>query len=89
MIIDDFNVLCAVGGPTKAYPKLVVDTDRVLPDPIMFQGFQPVAWRAAKVFKDTGGVHSFQLSASDLHDVSLEALWYAAVENCLRRLVFE
>jgi hypothetical protein len=73
MIIDDFNVLYPVGGPTKADPKLVIDTDGVLPEPLTLQGFQPIARRAPEVFQHASSVYCFQLAPSDLDDIRLKS----------------
>jgi hypothetical protein len=89
MIIDDFDVLYPVGGPTKADPKLVIDTDGVLPEPLTLQSFQPIARRAPEVFQHASSVYCFQLSSSDLDDIRLKSLRDPAAKNRLSRLVFK
>jgi hypothetical protein len=48
MIVDDFNVLCAV-TPSEADAPLIVDADTVLSFAVTFECFQPVAGRNAEI----------------------------------------
>jgi hypothetical protein len=49
MIIDNLNLVRVQPIPTEAKAPLVVDSDAVLPSPIPFQGFQPVARRGPQI----------------------------------------
>ena len=50
MVIDDFNVVRAVGFPHKTHTPLVIDTDAVLSAPITGTRFEPIArWHSHRV----------------------------------------
>ena len=62
MIIDDFNVKWAVLSPHKAESKLIVDADAILPLPVAFQRFQPVAGRGTKKIQRLGCIQLGQFA---------------------------
>ncbi len=45
MIINDFDILCAIVDPVKANTILIVDSNTVLTFSIGFEPFQAIAWR--------------------------------------------
>lgn len=49
MVINNFNVVRAVRFPAEINSPLVVDADGVLAFAAALEGFQPVAWRNAKL----------------------------------------
>lgn len=48
MVVSNFDGVCVVVFPSKAYSELVVDADAVLAGAIAFQRFESVAWREAQ-----------------------------------------
>jgi hypothetical protein len=70
MIIDKLNLFGSAFRPYKAQAPLIVDTDGTSPFPVAFQGFQPVARRAAKIVKPVRGVKVKQLAPGDARQLS-------------------
>ncbi len=62
MIVDDFDILGAV-GPTKTKPELVVDTNAVLTIAIASERFETIARRASQVVQPMSSIEHRQLSA--------------------------
>ena len=69
MIIHDFYVISITIDPLKAYPLLVIDTDTILPCPVVAKFLQSVCWWNTKIFKGDGIVEHTQLAVADLLDV--------------------
>jgi hypothetical protein len=69
VVIHDFDVIGASFVPTKADSVLVVDPDAVLPDPIPFQGFQPVARPRRMIAQRCRDVQGIQPAARSGFDV--------------------
>jgi len=44
IIVDDLDVVGVAATPTEADAPLVIDSDAVLPFPILGQSLQPVTW---------------------------------------------
>ena len=61
MIIDDFDILRSLRGPSEADAVLVIDPDAPLPLAVTAQGLQPVARRGAHVVQAPGQIqlHEF------------------------------
>jgi hypothetical protein len=47
MVVDDPDIAWSSVIPSKTDTPLVVDPDTVLPDPVPFQGFEPISRRYA------------------------------------------
>lgn len=82
MIVHDLDVFRVPVNPAEANPKLVVDTDAVLPGTITLERFQPVARRYAQKIQRTGSVHKIEFSACHRLDV-YKTLHSLPVEQCL------
>jgi hypothetical protein len=61
MVVDDFNVFRPFGRPPETKPKLIVNSNAVLPFAVTFQRFQPVTWRYTKVIERARIVQHEQL----------------------------
>lgn len=70
MVVYDLNVLRVRPRPTEAHPELIVDAYTVLPGPIVFQGFQSVAWGNAQVVQLACLVQLLQFPAR--HDCEVD-----------------
>ena len=62
MIVGKFHGFRTIRGPGEANTKLIVHPDRILPCPVAFQSFQPVAWRRSQIVQRFGRVQIAQLS---------------------------
>ena len=49
MIVNNFNLKNLTITPRKTNPPLIIDPDAVMPFPVSFQGFQPVAGGNAQI----------------------------------------
>src|SRR5215471_19018875 len=56
VVVHDLDLRWAFGGPNKAHPELIVDSDRVLPLTIARQCLKMVAWRRPQVAEIARGV---------------------------------
>jgi len=61
MIINDFNIFCAV-FPAKNYSPLFVDTNTVITDKITFQIFKTISRGRAQIIQTMRGVENIQLA---------------------------
>jgi hypothetical protein len=62
MVVDDPDIAWSSVIPDKADAPLVVDPDTVLPEPVTFQGFEPISRRYAQVIQLASTVHQTQFS---------------------------
>ena len=62
MVINDFDILCARCGPTKANAILLVYANAVLTFPAALECFEAIARRDAKVVETSGDLELTQLS---------------------------
>jgi hypothetical protein len=60
VVVNDFNGGWTSVGPSKANPKLIVDSDAVLPLPVSLQRLEPIAGWDPEVLKDMGLVQLVQ-----------------------------
>jgi hypothetical protein len=65
MIVDDLDFCGPDGRPTKADAELVIHADAVLPGPIAFKQFQPIARRYAKVLQTAGDLQLSNFTPGD------------------------
>lgn len=89
MIVGKFYRFGTIRGPDEANTKLIIHPDRILPCPVAFQSFQPVARRRSQIVERFGRVQITQLSTGNLHKISRKSFPRLAVESCFRRGVFE
>jgi hypothetical protein len=64
MVVNDFNVGRTDVGPSEADPKLIVDSNAVLPFSVRLQGLKSVAWRDPQVVQDMGLIQLVQSTPS-------------------------
>jgi hypothetical protein len=60
VVVNDFNVGRTGVCPAKANPKLIVDSDAVLPLPVSLQSLEPIAGRNPEILQDVGLVQLVQ-----------------------------
>ena len=84
MIVGKFHRFRAIRGPDEANTKLIVHPDRILPCPVVFQSFQPVARRRSQIVQRFGRVQIAQLSTGNLDKISRKSFPRFAVESCFR-----
>jgi hypothetical protein len=68
MVVHDLDVVRAPVAPGKADPPALVDPNGVLPGPVAFQRFQPVAADGRKVGQTRGCIQPPQSLARLLFD---------------------
>lgn len=56
MIIHNFDIVHIAALPSKANSPLIIDTDAVLPLPVVFQRFQLIARRLPQILKGSGAM---------------------------------
>ena len=56
MKIHNFDIVRIATLPSKANPPLVIDTDAVLTQPVVFQHFQFIAGRLPQILKGSGAM---------------------------------
>jgi hypothetical protein len=76
VVIDDFNVVRAVGFPHKTHTPLVIDADAVLPAPITGKRFEPIARRRSHSVECCCAIELLQFTCSDTRNIgkSLDTL---------------
>ena len=76
MVIDDFNVVRAVGFPHKTHTPLIIDANTVLSASITGERFEPIArWRSHRVERCCA-IELLQFTCSDARNIgkSFDAL---------------
>jgi hypothetical protein len=62
VVVGDLHLMCAVFSPNETNAELVIDANAVLPIPVAFQWFQPVAGRASQFVEVHHRLNPKQLS---------------------------
>jgi hypothetical protein len=88
MIIDNLNIVGTVFPPLKANPPLVIDPDAVLPLPIAYERFKPIAGQACQVAQAGRLVQQIKAPLR-LRDERGEPARAPAFINCPRFLILE
>ncbi len=83
VVVHDFDVRWAGGGPAKADAVLIVDPDTVLTGAITLESLQAISGRHAQVIEPPGDLELAQLASRHGGDVR-EASGAAAAGECLR-----
>jgi len=82
VIVNDFNLVRAIGSPHEADAPLVIDTNAVLALPLAFQGLELVAWGNPQAGQVCCGMQLQQLSPRHTLDI-LEPRHNSAVKQRL------
>ena len=88
VVVHDFDIFRAGGGPNEKYSSLPIDADAVLVGAVVFQRFQLVARRRAQELQRMRGIELGQLAYSRAIDGS-ESSWIPTLEQRLRILAAE
>ncbi len=88
MVIQELHLVLSSFGPNKAYPELVVHTDRPLPDSVAGQPVQAVSWRRPQIIYPTGGIQLRETPAHRLDQIRRKPLRADTGEDILGRLCF-
>lgn len=89
VIVDEFDILSTSIVPGEADPPLIIDSNAVLPRPVVFQRLQPIAGRHTQRVEKAGGVDLRQLSEDGLLDTGINRWQLVAIPEPLSRLVGE
>ena len=89
MVVDDLDLRRAFRRPNKAYPELIVDTDRVLPPAIARERLKAIARRRPQIAEIAHGVEVAQFPARHIDQVGRKAFRALAIEDGFGRLVTE
>jgi hypothetical protein len=65
LIVRDLDILRAVGRPSEANTKLIVDPNAILSGAVPLEGFKPVARRDSKILERGRDFKLEQLSPRD------------------------
>jgi hypothetical protein len=65
MVVHNFDIFGAGGGPSEADSELVIDSYAVLPGPVSAKQFQAVSRRHAKVAEPHGDLQLSKLAPRD------------------------
>ena len=68
MIVNDFHIFGACGGPAEADAELVIHADAVLPGAIALEQLQPIPGRYPKITQATGNFQLPKLAPRDRFD---------------------
>src|SRR5882757_2366359 len=89
MIVDDFDVLRSCTRPAKADSPLVVDADRMLSRPVVFQSLKTVGRWDPQCAKRRRGMQHPELATCDRKYVGRKAFRALPVKHRFRHPVLE
>src|SRR5699024_8785712 len=72
VVVNDLHLLRSGVRPYETYPPLVVDPDAVLPNPITFESFEPVAGWDAEVLDGLRRSHLTKLAQCNPMDPRID-----------------
>jgi len=62
VVVDDFDFVRIVLSPDEENPPLLIDADRMLTSPVIFQGLQPVRRRDPQIIQSLRVAQNTELS---------------------------
>jgi len=68
MIVADLHIMSVSIEPNETDPPLIVNSDAMLPPPVAFQSFQPIARENRQVLQNLGSIQLFQFPPGDASD---------------------
>jgi hypothetical protein len=89
MIVRYLNVSGTIWSPSEADTILTVNSNRVLPHSVPFQGFQSISGRLHKVSQFDGVFNHEQLSLGRTYEIGRKAPWPFSRRNGLANLALE
>ena len=69
MVVDDLDIERIPQRKPETHPKLIVDPDAVIANPVAQQPLKPIVRRDAQIIERAGAIQHRQLSHSDRLDV--------------------
>jgi len=84
VVIDDFDIVSVAALPLEADSPLIIDSDAVLPFPVVLQLFEAIARRDSEVIETDGSVDLKEFSQGHPVDFRRQFFRAAPIENRFR-----